>query len=122
MSTSKTGKHGHAKAHIVGLDIFTGKKYEDISPTSHNMTQPIVTTKTYVLTDVNVEGFCDLMDEDTSEIRSDLRVPDDEVGEGLSKLWKTSQETNSEKEIKVTVQSAVKIEQIISFKEDAPRA
>ena len=26
-STSKTGKHGHAKAKITGLDIFTGKKY-----------------------------------------------------------------------------------------------
>jgi translation elongation factor P/translation initiation factor 5A len=24
MSTSKTGKHGHAKVHMVALDIFTG--------------------------------------------------------------------------------------------------
>lgn len=25
MSTSKTGKHGHAKVHLVALDIFTQK-------------------------------------------------------------------------------------------------
>jgi translation initiation factor 5A len=28
-STSKAGKHGSAKAHIVGNDIFTNKKVED---------------------------------------------------------------------------------------------
>lgn len=37
LTTSKTGKHGHAKANITGTDIFTGKKVIDISPTSHTM-------------------------------------------------------------------------------------
>merc|ERR1711920_808735 len=47
VSTSKTGKHGHAKAHIVALDIFTNKKYEDLCPTSHNLEVPFVKRTEY---------------------------------------------------------------------------
>merc|ERR1712216_1032447 len=32
VSTSKTGKHGHAKCHFVAIDIFTGKKMEALVP------------------------------------------------------------------------------------------
>lgn len=41
-STAKPGKHGSAKASIVGTDIFTGKKYEDSMPTSANVMVPII--------------------------------------------------------------------------------
>merc|ERR1712146_511327 len=37
VTSSKTGKHGHAKCHIVALDIFTQKKYEDLCPAGHTL-------------------------------------------------------------------------------------
>lgn len=71
MSTSKTGKHGHAKVHLVGIDIFTGKKYEDICPSTHNMNVPNVTRRDYTVM-MFEENFFHLMD-DQGDIREDLK-------------------------------------------------
>ena len=49
MSSSKTEKHGHAKVHMVGLDVFTGKKYEEISPSSHKLQVPNVSRAEYLV-------------------------------------------------------------------------
>lgn len=49
VTTSKTGKHGHAKANIVGIDVFTGNKYQDICPTSHNMEAPFMKRTEYTV-------------------------------------------------------------------------
>merc|ERR1712071_721714 len=74
MSTSKTGNHGHAKVHMVGIDIFNGKKLEDICPSTHNMDVPVVKREDYTLVDI-IEGYLTLMS-DNGDLREDLKCPD----------------------------------------------
>jgi len=71
MSTSKTGKHGHAKVHLVGIDIFTGKKLEDICPSTHNMLVPNVQRKEYQVISFE-DGYFTLMD-DAGDTREDMK-------------------------------------------------
>jgi translation initiation factor 5A len=86
MSTSKTGKHGHAKVHIVALDIFTGKKLEDLSPSTHNMDVPNVTRREYQLLDVTDDGFLSLMDE-SGATKDDVKLPEGEIGDKITKMF-----------------------------------
>jgi translation initiation factor 5A len=108
MSTSKTGKHGHAKVHMVALDIFTGKKYEDICPSTHNMDVPNVKRKDYQLIGME-DDFLSLMD-DTGDTRDDLKCPDGEIGDEIRAA------IGDEKEILCTVLSAVGEECVIATK------
>merc|ERR1711884_31809 len=75
ISTSKTGKHGHAKAHIVALDIFTSKKLEDLCPTSHNVEVPFVKRTEYQLLNADPNtGEVSLLLE-SGETKDDLNLP-----------------------------------------------
>ncbi|GAA6223322.1 eukaryotic translation initiation factor 5A-1-like [Lates japonicus] len=108
MSTSKTGKHGHAKVHLVGLDIFTQKKYEDICPSTHNMNVPNVTRKDYQVIDVS-DGYIGLLD-DSGETREDLKVPDGDLGKEIEKKF-----SNGEQFV-VTVMKALNEEHVVGTK------
>ena len=67
VSTSKTGKHGHAKCNFTALDIFTNKKYEDMCPSSHNCDVPNITRTEWTLVDISDDGFVSLMNDETGE-------------------------------------------------------
>eukprot|EP00756_Hemistasia_phaeocysticola_P031318 Hpha_TRINITY_DN16345_c0_g5::TRINITY_DN16345_c0_g5_i1::g.59871::m.59871/K03263/EIF5A; translation initiation factor 5A len=79
-STSKTGKHGHAKAHIVATDIFTDKKLEELCPTSHNMEAPVIKRQIFTVIDANDhDDTCSLQDDD-GEIHDGHNLP--KAGDG----------------------------------------
>ncbi|KAG9351701.1 hypothetical protein JZ751_022952 [Albula glossodonta] len=98
MSTSKTGKHGHAKVHMVGIDIFSGKKYEDICPSTHNMD----------LIGIQ-DGYLSLL-KDSGEVREDLKMPEGDLAKEIDSKFDAGEE------ILITVLSAMNEECAVAIK------
>lgn len=109
MSTSKTGKHGHAKVHLVAIDIFTGKKLEDISPSTHNMEVPNVKRTDYTLLDID-EGFLSMMTADGGT-KDDVKLPEGELGD------KIQADFDEGKELIVSVVTSMGEELALAYKE-----
>ena len=109
MSTSKTGKHGHAKVHLVAIDIFTNRKYEDSPPPTHNLEVPNVTRREYQLINID-DGYLNLMSNDGSS-KDDVKVPEGELGEQINAQFEEG------KDLMVTIVSAMEEEHCLAFKE-----
>merc|ERR1712198_811743 len=104
------GKHGHAKVHLVSIDIFTGKKLEDICPSTHNMDVPHVTRHDYQLVNIDDDDFCSLMD-DNGETKDDLKL---EEGDDVHKEIK--QKFEKGEQFLVTVMKACGEEKMVGTK------
>lgn len=96
---------------MVAIDIFTGKKYEDICPTSHNMDCPNIERKEYQLMDIQ-DGYLSLFDSDKNEEYMNCPLPEGELGDNLKEALKKEETT-----ILVTVIRSMNKESAISFKE-----
>jgi len=116
MSTSKTGKHGHAKVNLTATDIFTGKKLEDMSPSTHNMEVPVVKRDEYTLMNID-DGFLNLVTTDGTP-KDDVKLPDGELGDQIQALFKqTEEEGGSSGPVMVTILNAMGEEAAIAVKE-----
>jgi len=108
MSTSKTGKHGHAKVNFTGIDIFTGKKYKEIQGSTHNMLTFESTKAEWGV--MSIDGDNLVLIDEKGNTREDVGLPADE---DLAGKIKNAMEA-AEKEVFVTVLSALKQDQIVA--------
>jgi translation initiation factor 5A len=115
ISVSKTGKHGHAKCNFTAVDIFTGKKLEDMVPSSHGTTVPVVSRSEWEIIDIGEDGELTLMDEGGNQ-KTDINLPSypEEMAQEIRDAW-----ADGENQVSCTVQAAVGIEQVIAFKKEA---
>ena len=111
-STSKTGKHGHAKSKITAIDIFTSAKVEDVLPSSHNVDCPFVTKSEYELVSINDGDFVTFLDQEAN-YREDLKLPkEDDFLEDLRRDYEKGLN------LVINVVSAMGIEQIVGYREN----
>jgi len=90
MTTSKTGKHGSAKAHVVAVDQFTGKKIETVVPLSRNVGDdagsgaepaPTIERRRYTLLVIDDDmEHCEVLDEacEQKKLKVSLRLRESE--------------------------------------------
>ena len=126
VSTSKTGKHGHAKCKFSASDIFTGASCEELCPSTHSIDVPVVNKTDWMIQGIQDETYVLLMNDD-GEMREDLQLPsvmyktdDDMKTTELIKNYCELVDNGSNIDIYCSVLSAVGQEKIIDVrKKDA---
>jgi len=120
VKTSKTGKHGHMKVNITGMDVLTAKKYNDVQPGHANFTEFKIDKAEFQLLDITSENALSCLDKDGTEQQFNIDI-ESEI------FKKLKEEFDSGKTLIVTVVKApvetakdkFKDEEMVeSFKED----
>jgi len=88
VSKSKPGKHGAAKARIVGVGILDGKKRDKVMPGSDRVDVPLIEKKSAQILSIT-ENKANVMDTETYET-FDLEIPEElrgKVKDGMQVLY-----------------------------------
>lgn len=125
VKTSKTGKHGHMKCNITGIDVLTAKKYNDVVPGHANMIEFKLEKNEYQLIDIAEDGSSiSCLDKDNNAVT----VVTDPAEEIIKKL---KADFDGGKQLNVTVIRApvegakdvfTDMEMVESYKEDKTEA
>ncbi|MEO9276297.1 MAG: translation initiation factor IF-5A [Nitrososphaera sp.] len=94
--TSKPGKHGAAKARIVGVGIFDKKKYPHVSPVSAQVQVPLIDKRNGSVIS-KTDSIVQVMDSETFEVFDITQIEDeikDKIAQGQDvEYWKVMDRT-----------------------------
>ena len=115
-STAKPGKHGSAKAMVMGKDVFTDKVYNETFGTGDMIPAPILEKTEWTLLNIDDDdGALTLMDQN-GETKEDLNLPSAEhLKDVVNTIKKIFEE--GKKECLITVLKWGDQEQVISVRE-----
>jgi len=88
METSKSGKHGHAKARITAIGLLDEKKREIVLPAHDNVEVPLIEKKTAQVLSVTGD-MANVMDSESYET-FDIKIPEEmkeQVTEGAQVIF-----------------------------------
>ena len=113
VTKSKPGKHGHAKANVTAIDIFTGKKLETSDSTGHTVTCPIVEKYEYPLVNLEDDGKIFYQEED-GNIAEDITIdPSSDIYTKISEEFH-----DNGQEVLVSVICALGKKAVVDFRKD----
>ncbi|KAF7326939.1 Eukaryotic translation initiation factor 5A [Mycena venus] len=111
LSFSKCACHRGGKIHIVAVDIFTYKKWEDITPVKGFIDAPIIAEAEYTV--LNIDGPILNLLTDDGEPKDDVNVPHGKLGASLLADFAEG------KDLRVKTLSALDEEQVGPFRLNA---
>jgi translation elongation factor IF5A len=109
MTVHKTGKHGTAKIHIIGIDIFDNTKHITFFSSSENVMVPIINKIEYQFVSLD-EEYVNIMSENDNYDVKTLKINDEDM---INKLIELSKMNNN---IYVTILCAMNNEKVIDIK------
>lgn len=88
VTSSKAGKHGHAKIRLMATGLFDGKKRETVMPSGENVEVPVLDKRNAQVLSIT-GNMANIMDSETFET-FDLEIPEEltaEVKEGVTIIY-----------------------------------
>lgn len=101
VSTSRPGKHGHAKVNLMAVGILDGRKRNLVMPGHDTVETPVIGKKTAQVLSIT-ENMANLMDSETFET-FDLAIPEElqaTLAEGMTVMYWTILDDKVMKSIK----------------------